>query len=401
MVLQARKRRFDTQLHTETGKSSENDDDGTKSFSKNTFCINKKALVLFIFVVGSCVMLIYRRERSVHLSLVSPSLKFSPPSISQKTTRTFVTVILRSIIETETRPDRIEAIHKTWGPQANAFFIAHHNETYLSNFPTINVPNTIQSGHRLPAFYYAMRNVYEKINPDFLVFACDHTFLIPEHLAAHVDRLDPSQPILQGRMLAEKENKPESILLTPASGLLMSRELVNRVLRQLETGLKPCARKGDAYWNGKPDRALLECSRHLGVFPLDSRDGKLKNRFHSYGVVRVALAQYDEWYVNFHNNFAHMPGYFPFELVEGPDCCSRESISFHYVSAHEHFAFHRIRQKILAKPTASDSEIISWLKDSWPREKHELTPWSGKVPFEDSKKLLLVINVLRKISGAL
>ena len=86
-------------------------------------------------------------------------------------------------------------------------------------------------------------------------------------------------------------------------------------------------------------------------------------------------------------------------LLDGPDCCAHDSISFHYVEFKESRALFATREALLKNPHMTDLELKSLMMAEFPREQKEVGGHSRKLPKEDNvegwKKLL---QTMRKIS---
>lgn len=54
-------------------------------------------------------------------------------------------------------------------------------------------------------------------------------------------------------------------------------------------------------------------------------------------------------------------------LLKGADCCSQDSITFHYVEYLETKAIFDVREKLLKNPHMSDRDIKSLMISKWPK----------------------------------
>ena len=98
-----------------------------------------------------------------------------------------VTVILPSVVNPKGRQRRLDSIFETWGPAARAIYVVHN----VSEFPQghhavlgegiipedpysypqlLLVPPSISFDDGLPRLKYVIREVYQRINPDFAFF---------------------------------------------------------------------------------------------------------------------------------------------------------------------------------------------------------------------------------------
>ena len=86
-------------------------------------------------------------------------------------------------------------------------------------------------------------------------------------------------------------------------------------------------------------------------------------------------------------------------LLDGPDCCSYDTISFHYVEYKESRALFATRDALLKNPRMSDPELKALMTAEFPHENKEVGGYSRKLPKDDDgegwKKLL---QTMRKIS---
>ena len=110
----------------------------------------------------------------------------------------------------------------------------------------------------------------------------------------------------------------------------------------------------------------------------------------------------DEWYRNKHHDMDKMmPGLDESytELLDGPDCCAEDSISFHYVESFEARALFSTREALLTNPHMSSHELKALMRTEWPRSHQDIGGYSRGLPKEDDtnawEKLLTTI---RKIS---
>ena len=86
-------------------------------------------------------------------------------------------------------------------------------------------------------------------------------------------------------------------------------------------------------------------------------------------------------------------------LLDGPDCCAYDSISFHYVEYKESRAMFAAREALLKNPHMPDPELKALMIAEFPHEQKEVGGYSRKLPKDDDaeswKKLL---QTMRKIS---
>ncbi len=87
-------------------------------------------------------------------------------------------------------------------------------------------------------------------------------------------------------------------------------------------------------------------------------------------------------------------------LLNGVDCCSAETISFHYVEYRESIALFATREAILKNPHIADHDIKAIMLAEWPREHKEIGGYSRGLPSEsDTETWKALIQVIRKMSS--
>jgi hypothetical protein len=67
-----------------------------------------------------------------------------------------------------------------------------------------------------------------------------------------------------------------------------------------------------------------------------------KDRFHAFGPQRLVSGKVDQWYINYHPTDKITGGE---AFSSGLDCCSRNTVSFHYVEAKEASILYDILRK--------------------------------------------------------
>jgi len=162
-------------------------------------------------------------------------------------------------------------------------------------------------------------------------------------------------------------------------------------------------KKGDSWLQGNPGLVTAQCLKEsLNISVEDSRHHKRLHRFHAFGLIRSITGTVDEWYNKKH---VKMPAIAGFDksyttLLKGVDCCSEDSISFHYVEHSETRALHHVRQALLENPYMSDHELKSLVLQQWPVGMKDLGGYSRVLPKENNKEEWApILTVLRNISS--
>lgn len=87
-------------------------------------------------------------------------------------------------------------------------------------------------------------------------------------------------------------------------------------------------------------------------------------------------------------------------LLSGSDCCSSDSVSFHYVEYKESRALFATREALLKNPDLSDHEVKALMLAEWPKERKEIGGYSRGLPKEkDEDGWAPLLKVIRKMSS--
>lgn len=164
--------------------------------------------------------------------------------------------------------------------------------------------------------------------------------------------------------------------------------------------------KSNKKWlQGNPGLLTVTCLATFGVTAIDTRDRRKAHRFHAFPITRMVSGQVDQWYINKHK-FEELPDTLRrgfdesySELKSGTDCCSAETVSFHYVEHHECKAMFAIRHHLLNSIHISDIDLKELVKREWPRTKGEIGAYSRALPDDsDTSAWTSLMNTFRKIS---
>lgn len=386
------------------------------------------ATTLFLALAGVfCYLVVHHRHRRVILKVMTDP--WSGHSLLRESSVGFhhflhsgppryVTVVMPSVVNPKKRTRRLEAIADTWGPLSNAVYVVHN----VSEFPKASrqvhyrqerkpvdpyaypqmllVPPDITVEDGLPRLNYVIRNVYEKINPDFAFFVNDHTYVIPEHACRYLHKLDPTKDLYAGRALRNHKEAFNS----GAAGYFLSRQSMKRLVQSWDDQKPECVVGQEDKWlQGNPGLVTAKCLHHeLNVPALDTREKGKFHRFQAFGLVRVVEGKVDEWYLNKHENLKEITGFDASygKVLSGEDCCSKETVSFHYVEFKETRALFAARQEILKDPTMSDQALQEMMLREWPTDWGELGGYSRRLPDKDSNsEWKPLLAVMRKISS--
>lgn len=264
----------------------------------------------------------------------------------------FVTVVLPSVVNPQHRPERLRAIHDTWGPYARAIYVVHNgtaefpeaarsltiSETSRPHDPylypqNLLLPNHIRVEDGIHRLVYTIQTIYRVKNPDFAFFVNDHTFVIPEHVCRWLDGIDPNQDLYAGHAL---KNDKDVVFNSGAAGYILSRETMRRLVAQWSGANADSNQFMDCGQNRPPDGAadetakvsdrqqkwlqgnpglvIASCLYRLGVHAIDTRElrhgsasqpqsaSRGGHIFHAFPLTRVVTGAVDDWYVNKHKN---------------------------------------------------------------------------------------------------
>lgn len=326
----------------------------------------------------------------------------------------FVTVLLPSVVRPSARSDRLHAIYETWGPRSRAIVVTHnltevppHTPNALEATPStpfpqyLLVPPNITVDDGVPRLNYVMRAIFEHVNPDFAFFANDHTFVIPEHVCKYLHLRNPDEDLYAGH--AMKSGKTD-VFNSGAAGYFLSRATMSKIVERLDRKDPQCYLDKDnstPWLQGNPGLVTVRCLKSFGVEAFDTRAKKKYHRFHAFPITRVVTGNVDEWYKNKHDGAAERlhtdPSYD--KLLPGMDCCSTDTISFHYVEKKECLALFRIRETLLEHPRLTFNEVKNMIVHEWPSDRSESGFYSHPHPKEDElEHWKNFIGVLRRIS---
>lgn len=379
------------------------------------------AVVVALVLVAALYLLFDGSTSSTNTNEAVAAVTQSKSSAAYSGPR-YLSVVIPSVVNHEGRHHRVEAIVETWGKDANALIIVHNaSEEYpnalpestweygatatnqqqpidKSKFPQmLQLPSdiTMADDHGFARLEYVIRHVYERHDQvGFLLLVNDHSYVIPAHVCQYLRDKSPEDDLYAGRAM----RNPGTSFNTGAAGYVLSRATMKKLLEIWDKGEQCQANQG--YLRSNPDLVVAICLQDILKVPvLDTRESGKYHRFHSYGVVRTVAAAVDDWYLKVHDRFENMEGFDESyrTLLNGTDCCSRETISFHYVEYKEARALHAIRQRLLSQQDSmTDAETLSFILEMWPKQ--DLGGYSHHLPYDKEDQLQHIVSVLRKMS---
>ncbi|GKY99420.1 hypothetical protein MPSEU_000896700 [Mayamaea pseudoterrestris] len=310
-----------------------------------------------------------------------------------------VTIVLPSVVRPQGRPQRLKAIQDTWGQYARAIFVVHNVSEFsdashavwsptsvpddIYSFPQLLViPQDIGPEQGLRRLYYTMQMIHEKINPDFAYVVNDHTFVLNEHLCRFLEQRDATADMYAGHALKESE---KSSFNSGAAGYVLSRATLGKLVQKWNDHDPECWEDPDKardWLQGNPGLVTAHCLHSFNVKTFDTRASGKWHRFHAFPLTRVVAGKVDEWYNRKHKGMSTFEGFdISYEtLLPGEDCCSKDSISFHYVEQTETRALFSTREALLKNPYITDHELQSYMMVGWPKSFAELGGYSRGLP---------------------
>lgn len=292
-------------------------------------------------------------------------------------------IILPSDVDPEGRAARLQAIAETWGNDVTRLNIAvgdkttrlsvvvSHQEDVLyrstvaayDKFNSIVVPSShIKKLHKDvylgkldmgPTFSQVLWAIGHVAGTDasstWIVTVVDQTFLIVPNLFCLLQRQAPhlkKQPRQYMGLSLKTEYSGGTDFITVAAGLAFTAELgravadatahPDQLVHPVE--LSPCRAQND--WEDiNWAIPLTSCLRSVAPGPPVVHEVEHQwDLFHPFSPVRTVHARLDEWFISF------FQAYHKRRPPSGVECCSPDSVSFHYMEATETRAVHKVLQ---------------------------------------------------------
>lgn len=329
-----------------------------RSARTRSLCSSRWTGILFAFAALWLTWAVLTRphaSRSMHTAAVAEAGEFSnmnvlwdvtPVNTSTSLARRMPGWFDRSLLVVLTvsavpgpgpRITRLRAIRDTWGQRCRVAILtmdrehdlaALGGEHELGDGPVElwQLPNQDKKRgvKQARAMRYALTRAASQPDVQWVFWANDHTFVVVQNLVCLLRDYDAQELHYLGHRL----NGPCcGNFNSGGAGFALSRGVLDRLTAQWAPG----ANKMDDCWGDNTQiakclRTLLLPEGYSG--PSSTRDDAGGERFHVYGPLRMASGTIDNWLV-------HKKKALGEQILRGPACCARDTVSFHYVAARE------------------------------------------------------------------
>jgi len=213
---------------------------------------------------------------------------------------------------------RALTIHQTWAQRCDKHvFLTATNLTQWDNtsLPILNLYDVGDNYIELSIKVFdALNLIIQQPQPydfDWLFMADDDTYVIMENLRQLL--YYTSRPLAFGHVFAP--NNGSSSHLSGGAGYAINTVALQRMLPNLQT---TCA---EWYVPGMEDVYVSRCLQHLNITLNGAVDGH-HHRFYPLEFLSMYCMDFPKWYSDYNT----------LKSSKGFDCCSSQSISFHYMT---------------------------------------------------------------------
>jgi len=213
---------------------------------------------------------------------------------------------------------KARVVKETWGRHCNVLLFMSSKEN--KTFPTVGLNVGAEEYLSIwlktkAAWNYVYENHYNEA--DWFMKADDDTYVIVENLRRFLTTFDTTKAHFLGRnFIVDNFN-------SGGAGHVLSKKALEE-FSKISTDESKCPKDSTA-----EDVALSQCLKNANIFPGYTRDVDEREKFHPYTADRMITGGVPAW----------VKTYDRYKMKKGFQCCSKHSISFHYVVPTEMMAY--------------------------------------------------------------
>lgn len=216
----------------------------------------------------------------------------------------------------------------TWAPKCTKtyYFFNIRNTTIDKDSPPVfNLSLDENYNKMAKKVLLVLRIAYEKFLNDFdwFLLVDDDTYVFVDNLYSFINRLDTNNPLVYGYNF---KHVVKAGYTSGGGGTLFTRGSLIRLGKSIVDGKCP-------FEDGYSDVAIGECMMRSQVTLGYSQDSEGRERFHCLDFGAHFGGGFPDWLYLYSTN----------GLKTGRDCCSDETITFHYTSPQEMYNFYKAK----------------------------------------------------------
>ena len=225
----------------------------------------------------------------------------------------------------KTLEERMVSVMKSWAHRCNKTLIVcnctnaaltnDENKAYFPSGIFLELDFVENYDFMALKMMLTLREVYKKYGKvyNYFLITDDDTFIFTRNLFKFLRSKDPKQPLTYGYNF--KTDFDPNYYQSGGGGTVVTQESLRLMYERI-------LKKGCNYREGYGDVALGLCAKEVGVKVGNSTDSKGRERFHALDSVSHYFDNMPDWMIERSHN----------GIRKRDDCCSDESISFHYVA---------------------------------------------------------------------